>query len=307
MVLTCFSLFAFACLTIYEARALTGPVLYRTGFEVSEGYSPRLDLDLAGQNGWLSDGSGGNGIVTNFFSRGGRQAYIGYAPPNQGDSNLFLYQPINQTLARAQFSVTMSIIDSTTNNYDDFYWAVYNQDIHQFFTLDFDNAELRVYYWLDDTNSRTWSGLSFTNGIEYPLTIDIDFAQNRWSATFNGTLLATNKPVTTVGAKLNLGDIDAGWGVYIPTAPGDNYMVFDDYTIAGLVPAPQLTMLGRVGGGTALRLYGQSDTMFAIDASTNLASWTALKTNITTAGSFDLIDDRATAFTRRYYRGRWVP
>jgi hypothetical protein len=84
-------------------------------------------------------------------------------------------------------------------------------------------------------------------------------------------------------------------------------MVFDDYTIAGLVPAPQLTMLGRVGGGTALRLYGQSDTMFAIDASTNLASWTALKTNITTAGSFDFIDDRATAFTRRYYRGRWVP
>lgn len=294
-------------LTHFEARAATGPVLYQTGFEVSEGYSPSLDLDLAGQNGWLSDGSGGNGLLTNYFARGGRQAYIGYAPPNPGDSNLFLYQPINQTLSRAHFSVNMAIADSTTTNYDDFYWGVYNQDVHQFFSLDFDNYELKVYYWLDDTNSRTWSGLKFANGVEYPLTIDIDFTSNRWSAIFNGVLLATNRPVTTVGAKLNLGDIDAGWGIYDPSAPGDNYMVFDDYTITGLVPAPQLTLLGRLSGGTALRLYGQPDTTFAIDASTNLVNWTALKTNITTSGSFDFIDDRSGAFGARYYRGRWVP
>jgi hypothetical protein len=290
----------------FKARAVTGPVLYQTGFEVGEGYSTNLDLDLAGQNGWFSDGSGGNGIVTNFFARGGRQAYIGYAPPNPGDSNLFLYQPINQTLSRAQFSVNMMMVDSTTTNYDDFYWGVYNQDVHQFFSLDFDNYELRVYYWLDDTNSRTWSGLHFTNGVEYPLTIDIDFTSNRWSATFNGALLATNRPITTTGAKLNLGDIDAGWGIYDPSAPGDNYMVFDDYIVTGLVPAPQLMLLGQVAGGMALRLYGQADTTFAIDASTNLFNWTALKTNITTGGSFDYIDDRSAGLGARYYRGRWV-
>ena len=281
-------------------------MIYQTGFEVSEGYSTNLDLDLAGQNGWLSDGSGGNGIITNGFLRGGRQAYIGYAPPNPGDSNLFLYQPINRTLSHAQFSVNMSIVDSTTANYDDFYWGVYNQDVHQFFTLDFDNAESRVYYWLDDTNSRTWSMLKFTNGVEYSVTMDIDFSHNRWSSTFNGAVLATNQPITTVGAALNLGDIDAGWGIYIPSAPGDNYMVFDDYTITGLVPAPQLTLVGRAAA-TGLRLYGQADTTFAIDASTNLVTWAALKTNITTGGSFDYIDDRAAAFGSRYYRGRWVP
>jgi hypothetical protein len=297
-----------ACsVSCFEARAATGPVLYQTGFEVSEGYSTNLDLDLAGQNGWLSDGSGGNGIVTNFFADEGRQAYIGYSTPNAGDSNLFLYQPIDQTLSRAQFSVNMMIVDSTTTNYDDFYWGVYNQAVHQFFSLDFDNYELRVYYWLDDTNSRTWSGLKFTNGVEYPLSIDIDFTSNRWSATFNGALLATNRPITTVGANLNLGDIDAGWGIYDPATPGDNYMVFDNYTITGLVPAPQLTMLGRGAGGTALRLYGQADTTFAIDASTNLVIWSALKTNITTGGSFDFIDDRSAALGARYYRGRWVP
>jgi hypothetical protein len=290
-----------------EASGATGQVIYRTGFEVSEGYSASLDWDLAGQNGWLSDGSGGNGIITNGFLRGGRQAYIGYAPPNPGDSNLFLYVPINKTLSHAQFSVNMSIVDSSNTNYDDFYWGVYNQDVHPFFTLDFDNAELKVYYWLDDTNSRTWSGLKFTNGVPYPLTMDIDFTRNRWSATFNGALLATNQPITTVGATLNLGDIDAGWGIYDPSAPGDNYMVFDDYTITGVVPSPQLTVVGIVAGGTALRLYGQTDTTFAIDASTNLIAWSALKTNITTGGSFDYIDNGAAGLGRRFYRARWVP
>jgi hypothetical protein len=285
-------------------KAATGPVIYHTGFEASEGYT--TNLDLAGQNGWLSDGSGGNGIITGFFPQGGQQAYIGFAPPSAGNS-LFLFQPINKKLSRAQFSVTMAIADSTTTNYDDFYWGVYNQDVHQLFTLDFDNGDLGVYYWLDDTNSRTWSGLTFTNGGAYPLTMDIDFTRNRWSATFNGALLATNQPITTVGAALNLGDIDAVWGIYNPSAPGDNYMVFDDYTIIGVVPSPELTLFGKVAGETALRLFGQDATAFAIDASTNLATWTALKTNITTGGSFDYIDVGAAAFNTRFYRARWVP
>ena len=282
-----------------------GPVIYHTGFEVSEGYS--TNADLAGQNGWVAYGSGGNGIVDRFFSLPGQQAYIGYT--NAGDPNLFLYQPINRMLSHAQFSVMMAIADSSAQNtnYDDFYWAVYNQQGSNLFSLDFDNYYLAVYYWLDDTNSRTDTKLLFTNGVPYRLTMDLDFSRNRWSATFNGALLATNQPITTVGAPLNLGDIDAGWGIYNVSFPGDNYMVFDEYTITGQVPAPQLLLLNSTAAGTALRLYGQADTTFAIDASTNLVSWTPLKTNITTGGSFDYIDDRAAAFGSRFYRGRWVP
>jgi hypothetical protein len=292
-------------LTCSEAKAASGPVIYRTGFETSEGYT--TNQDLAGQNGWVSYGSGGNGIVTDFFPQGGQQAYVGFSPPNAGDDSLFLYQPINKKLSRAQFSLTMGIADSTTTNYDDFYWGFYNQDVHPLFTLDFDNAELRVYYWLDDTNSRTWSGLTFSNAGAYRLTMDIDFSRNRWSATFNGMLLATNQPITTVGAALNLGDIDAGWGIYDTSAPGDNFMLFDDYTISGVVPSPELSVVGKVAGGTALRLFGQDATTFAIDASTNLSTWTALKTNVTTGGSFDYIDGGAGALNTRFYRARWVP
>jgi hypothetical protein len=46
---------------------------------------------------------------------------------------------------------------------------------------------------------------------------------------------------------------------------------------------------------------------FAIDASTNLVNWVPLKTNITTGGAFDYVEDGASGMPHRFYRGRWVP
>jgi hypothetical protein len=68
-----------------------------------------------------------------------------------------------------------------------------------------------------------------------------------------------------------------------------------------------LILLNRSGGQTSLRLNGQSGSRFAIEASTNLINWTALKTNLVSDGTFDYVDTTATALARRLYRARWVP
>ena len=211
------------------------PTVYQTAFERTQGYN--TNLDLVGQNGWLGAGSGGNGLVPGFFPGRGQQAYIGFAPPNPGYSSLFIYQPLNKSLSQARFSVSMAVADSSNNQYDDFYWSVFNLQGQQLFTLDFDNYALRVNYALETSTNWTWSGLTFTNGVIYSLVVNLDFVVNRWNATFNGALLATNKPITTLGSPLNLGDIDAAWVLYDTTAPGDNFMVFDDYQVAGVVPS----------------------------------------------------------------------
>jgi len=286
------------------ARASTGLVIYQTGFEANEGYN--TNLDLVGQNGWVGAGSGGNGLVTDFFPKRGQQAYVGFAPPNAGDSNLFVYLPLNRNVSQAHFAVTMAIADSSNTNYDDFYWTVYNRHGDPFFILDFDNADFRLYYALDGTNAWVWSGLKFSNAVPYNLTMDLDFAANRWSATFNGATVASNKPITTINSPLNLGDIDAAWVIKKPNTPGDNFMVFDDYSVSGAVAPPQLRMLAASPGLAALRLYAETDNRFAIEASTNLANWVALKTNTATGGSFDYVDN-TTGMRGRYYRARWVP
>ena len=58
---------------------------------------------------------------------------------------------------------------------------------------------------------------------------------------------------------MNLGDIDAVWLVYDTTAPGDNFMLFDNYRVtAEALPmiSAQMELLGRtVEGWTLLRVY----------------------------------------------------
>jgi hypothetical protein len=286
-------------------HCLAAALIYRTGFEASEGYT--TNLDLVGQQGWIGAGSGGNGILSGVFPGEGQSAYVGFAPPVPGDSYLFVYQPVNKVLPHVQFSADFSVFDSSNTNWDNFYWGVFNQRGDLLFNLDFDNYDLSVYYWLDGTNSRVWSGLAFTNAISYPVTLDIDFRSNRWSATFNGALLATNQPVTTIGSPLNLGDIDPGWIIFDTNAPGNNYMVFDDYVITALLPPPRLSWLGLLNNAPVLRLSGAPGMAFAIDGSTNLLAWVPLKTNITTGGYFDYVDTSAIGLPRRYYRGRWTP
>lgn len=285
--------------------AATTTVIYQTSFESSQGY--HTNADLVQQQGWVGLGSGGNGIVSGFFAGKGQQAYIGFTPPLAGDTNLFVFQPISKNLPQVQFSVTMAIIDSTTTNRDDFYWSVYNQQGRQLFTLDFDNNDLDLYYFLDNNRGRTWSGLNFTNGSAYLLKMSLDFTNNRWSATLGGALVATNQPITTLGAAPNFGDIDAAWIVYDANAPGDNFMVFDDYQITATLPQPQLRVLGMLNGSPTLRLTGQAGLYFALEASTNLLNWGVLNTNITTGGSFDYVDSAAAVQLRRFYRARWVP
>jgi hypothetical protein len=286
--------------------AAASTVLYQTSFEFAEGYS--TNLDLVGQRGWVVAGSGGNGLVSGYFSGGGQQAYIGFSPPGPTDASLIAYQPINKTVPQAQFSVTMAIIDSsaTNTNRDDFYWSVYNKQAHSLFTLDFDNYELKLYYYLDNTNGRTWSGISFTNGAEYHLNMALNFDSNRWSATFDGRAVATNQPITTTGAPLNLGDIDAGWAIFDPAAPGDNYMVFDDYQITTSAPPPQVGLLGLLNGSPKIRVTGLGGNSYVLQTSTNLVNWLPLTTNALSAGSFDFSDATASG-SRQFYRVRWIP
>jgi hypothetical protein len=280
-------------------------VIYQTGFEPSEGYD--TNADLVGQKGWVGAGSGGNGLLRGYLSGKGEQAYVGFAPPLSGDRSLFIYQPVNKTLPQAQFSVTMAVIDSTTTNRDDFYWSVFNQQGHQLFTLDFDNYELKLYYFLDNTNGRVASGLSFTNGGAYPLKVSMDFASNRWSAIFNGKSVATNQPLTTTSAALTLGDVDAAWAVYDPLNPGDNYMVFDDYRIDATAPSPMVSILGMVNGSPALRVIGLSGSQYALDVSSNLLAWVPVQTNSAIGGRFDFIHEAAAGLPHLFYRARWVP
>lgn len=299
---------------LLQTRGFSVPIdIFFTQFEPGEGYSTAFEL--AGQNAWTSDYSGGNGIVSNYITGQGQQAYIGSWPPASGDDQLVVWRPIHFNplavgMPLVKFSVLMSIVDSTLTNghYDNFRWSVYNSQGDRLFSLDFDNQYTDVNYLLDGTNTLFLTGLRYTNSENYTLTVTMDFASNRWNATLNQALIATNQPITTTNAPLNLGDVDAVWLIRTNGLPGDNYLLFDNYRVtAELLPA-RVQLLSRTSQGWALlRVSGQNGSRWSLEATTNFLSWTALETNVISGTSFDHIDTTAPPFSRRFYRARWVP
>jgi hypothetical protein len=282
--------------------------IFSTQFEFAQGYN--TNLNLAGQNGWTKFGSGGNGLTNGFFGGQGQQAYVGRFPPAPGSSNLFVWRPINfspgaANLPLVRFTTLMSIVGSTNGGYDFFQWQVFNNQTQPLIVIDFDTDSTNVGYFLDGTQYVN-TGVEFALGATYTLTVTMNFAANRWSATLNSALLATNQPMTTTGKQLTLGDVDAVWDVYLPNLPGDNFMVFDNYTITAeaLPPRPRL-FAPRYGRSFNLRLPTQSNYVYTVEfvSQVQASNWTAL-TNLVGNGQIHVIRDYTATNSTRYYRVR---
>jgi hypothetical protein len=292
-------------------------VLYSTTFEPAQGYEAQYEL--AGQAGWLKfpPTSGGNGLITNFL--GTQAAYVGLFPLIPKTNYISVWHPVDYSPPAGsnvvvEFSTRMLIADSTTNQWDNFYWTVYNRSGEALFSLDFDVYEFAVYYLLDGTNEFQPTGALFTNDVPYTFKLTMDLGRNLWSALLGQAVLATNLPITTAGAALTIGDIDAAWVIYDDGAPGDNFMLFDDYKVSvrpaeqpPLAPAAHMTLLARTPTGQSLlRVTGQNGTRQAVEASSDLSVWVALKTNTISDGEFDYIDNSGPV-PFRFYRARFVP
>jgi len=313
-----FTLSGLILVPLLVAAQGTGTNVFFTGFEASEGYDTRYTL--VGQQGWLGMGTGGNGLVEDFFPGQGQQAYIGYWPPEHSNETETIvwrplnFDPVSAGLPVVEFSVLMSIEDSSSTNgqYDNFQWQVYNHRTNRLFTLDFDNFYQDISYRLDGTNEWTTTQVRFTNGVPELLVVTMDFAANRWSATFGGRLIATNQPLTTTGASLTLGEIDVVWVYYDPARPGDNYLLFDNFRVVArpAVARPRLTLLERTERGHVwLRVEGQPGVRYVLEAAASpvAGSWLPLRTNASGDGILDFIDTSAANVPARFYRARVLP
>jgi len=298
-------------LTRAEAAPIT---LYSTQFEPAQGFV--LNNPIPGRDGWVSDGgSGGNGIRTNDITGFGQSAYIGKLPA-VGTNGLYLWRPLNFTPTNrplVEFTVDFTMFDSTTTNRDEFRWSVYNLAGQRLFSLILDNRDLGIYYQLDDGEYYD-SGWSFNNEDVFTLQIRMNFAANRWDAWVGESQVVPDEPITTTNAARTLGDVDVVWLRGTPNQAGDNFMVFDNYTItADVLPAPPLgqpaalQLLGAINGQYLIRIDGSANAAYAVEASTNLVDWTALRTNVATDGYFYHLDSGSVGLKQRYYRARWVP
>jgi hypothetical protein len=133
----------------------------------------------------------------------------------------------------------------------------------------------------------------------------MNFARNLWSAALNDQVIVHAKPITTTSAPLNLGDIDAVWYMRDPGAPGDNYMLFDDYAITAEAANSIAARLESIGvkTGYQARVYAEPGVNCRVETSSDFQHWTPLLTNTPPAnGSFEFKDPAPPTAQHRFYR-----
>jgi hypothetical protein len=216
--------------------------IYATSFEITDGFVSTLSL--ASQAGWQLQGTAASGLKADFFEGFGQQGFIGFLSSVPAASTL-LYYPLNyavntNTTPLIEFSVMMQISAPTLSPYNsDFGWVVRNAAGHQLFSVSFDDYTKAISYVLDNGSGPIYTGLGFNDTTINNLAINMDFAHNLWGASLNGTPLVTGQPITTTGAALTLGDIDASEVFKSTLQPGTDGMVFDNYLVtANPEPAP---------------------------------------------------------------------
>lgn len=264
-------------------------------FETAQGFTTAAPL--AGQNGWVSSGSAGNGLQNNTFPGQGQQAFIGFTTASPATSSQ-VSVPLHYTVDTVnrpyvQFSVLMQVSQSYSLVNDTFAWVVTNTAGHELFRLSFDNNAKAISYTLDNGLGPVTVGV-VDNQID-GLTVAMDFSRNTWSAVLNGATLVSGQPITTTGAAMTLGGIAAAEVFYNPAYPGSDGMVFDNYVItAGPTPAPQILtgpqsqivgvggnlFLGVLASGTPAPSYQWFFNSIAVPRATNA---TYSLTNITSA------------------------
>jgi hypothetical protein len=299
-----------------SAQTAPGPLsVFWTGFEPPE---YEAGFRLAGQDGWVANAEGGNQVWADYFPDTGQHGLIGFSKPEGTNISVSVWRPLDfDGIALGNpvvtFTVVMSIADSTEPALrDSFRWSIYNTNSMRLFSLDFDNLTTNIAYLLDDEEGFfVPTPFNFERDGLYDLTITMDFSANHWSARLRGEVeleVVTRQPITTVGAGLHLGDIDAVWVLGVESSDfGDNFMVFDDYrVVAAPAPAPRLELVERRADGTVvIQIDGQDGQQVSLYASDDLVIWDLLATNtVPASGHFTHEDDAAAGVAVRFYRGR---
>lgn len=300
-------------------------IIYATGFEANEGFNRDL-VRITGQDDWLGSINGASGPL---FINGGnglvegesvgwpwqQLAFIGFTLPESDETVEFfnLFHPVTITnfpdsAPIIHFDVAMEIVDSENNERDIFSWGAYNTNGDGLFFLDFNNQTKAISYVLDDDEGAIGTEFNFDHLRIYDLRISMNFRRNLWCATMNETVIVNNQPITTKNVDLTFSGVDAVWDISAPGSPGDNHMFFDNYSITRAGPlriAPRVSVQGILPDGKCvLRVSGELDAEYQIEASSDLNIWTPIKTGRTSSdeGILDVVDDQAPRFIARFYR-----
>jgi hypothetical protein len=215
-----------------------GDFLYATDFSSF----PQGLAKLAGVDGWVGNNTlfGYMHGITTAFEGGGLGGYLGYYQA-MGASPVSVYRQVNfQPVAQGKpvvyFATKMELVASTNGYHDAFAFTYYNRVGMPLASL---LLQTNLHLWRNDGNGWTDTGKLYAKGTVYDLLLTVDYAANKWSAVLGRETLFTNETFHAGSQTRDLGMVAVQWYLTALYYPGNNFLLFDDYSIAA---APALSL-----------------------------------------------------------------
>ena len=273
------------------ATALTsyGGVLYQTGFEATEsppfaaGVGTVLSAKLVGTGNWAMAVNPTPGTLASYYPFAGidsglvlelgQTAALGcldhtnFTMPPSGTQSIRVGRKVDAQPAGnpvIDFYCQIGLTQSTNGHSDDFELLVYNWDDKVLGGLTFDLAQNKLLrynaneYNTGSTDSAfTDTGLSLSSlyGTVVEVTMHVNYQTDTWSATVSGVQVAGGATFTrrpTASAARTFGSVQARWYINSSGVPGNNWMLFNDWTITDVTPSlPATASAGYAANSTA--------------------------------------------------------
>ncbi|MDA7526291.1 hypothetical protein N8525_03925 [Verrucomicrobiales bacterium] len=205
--------------------------LYRTDFSdfgIGEN-------QLVGTDSWEGTNvtEGVHGIDEGLVSGQGNTAYLGANEPEDGTSLVSVHRTMDELATDVvRFQAIMGITESVERGNDIFSFGFFNEDGETLGTIYFDTTLFDYGVWTGDGRDATYTGEDFLSDYIHTLTVTIDLRANVWSADLDGIPLFDEIAFTAIESKRNVAGVAVEWEILDTTFPGDNWLLFDDLSLA---------------------------------------------------------------------------
>lgn len=257
--------------------------LYVTDFEDF----PVGEDRLVGVDGWVGTHAGQtvHGIDDGAAPDLGKTGFLGANRPPSGTELVSIYRPLAPDVAPAtgevRFNVLFGITSSFSGGDDRFSFSILNSNDEFLAAIVFDTSDANFGVWTDDGVVFNDTGELFFTEYLHVLTANIDLERNVWTADLDGILIFDSIPFTGTNIARNVATVAAEWEIDFVDDPGDNWLLFDDWSLVSLnEPEPVLGEEFRINsisiepdGGRLLRWSGVNNTLYRVQHSGDGTEW----------------------------------